>query len=324
MKLPISLFWQWIGVILLILPSCVQVEAILPPGPKGERGASAYEFWVESVHNGTIPWDSTALTPADYFKYLRGQDGATGKSAYHDWKDYIASGQIENPHQKGQKWSPNRNTMQDFWYFLTGATGERGPQGLKGEKGEKGEQGERGAQGEQGPQGERGERGPQGERGQQGPQGERGAQGERGEQGPQGERGEQGPQGESVGNGSSDNTGSNADNNTDNNSSGYKSTYDLWKEAAASGELPHPQQPGQKWPANKTSEQDFEEYLSGAQIDRTVTTLIITEDKKKDKKTWTVTVLTNPGATVYAKKRHLCKFGQSGRKRQSHHRHPKT
>lgn len=38
----------------------------------------------------------------------------------------IADGSVDNPHNPGSKWPAGNNTVQDFWYFLTGATGESG------------------------------------------------------------------------------------------------------------------------------------------------------------------------------------------------------
>lgn len=60
------------------------------------------------------------------FKYLKGNDGKDGKSAFDQWKDMIADGSVDNPHNPGSKWPAGNNTVQDFWYFLTGATGESG------------------------------------------------------------------------------------------------------------------------------------------------------------------------------------------------------
>lgn len=49
-----------------------------------------------------------------------GKDGANGKSAYELWKEYIASGEVDNPHKPDQKWPADRNKQTDFWDFLTG------------------------------------------------------------------------------------------------------------------------------------------------------------------------------------------------------------
>lgn len=49
-----------------------------------------------------------------------GANGANGKSAYELWKEYIASGEVDNPHKPDQKWPVDRNKQTDFWDFLTG------------------------------------------------------------------------------------------------------------------------------------------------------------------------------------------------------------
>lgn len=49
-----------------------------------------------------------------------GTNGANGKSAYELWKEYIASGEVDNPHKPDQKWPADRNKQTDFWDFLTG------------------------------------------------------------------------------------------------------------------------------------------------------------------------------------------------------------
>ena len=49
-----------------------------------------------------------------------GANGANGKSAYELWKEYISSGDVDNPHNPDQKWPADRNKQTDFWDFLTG------------------------------------------------------------------------------------------------------------------------------------------------------------------------------------------------------------
>ena len=49
-----------------------------------------------------------------------GANGANGKSAYELWKEYIASGEVDNPHKPDQKWPADRNKQTDLWDFLTG------------------------------------------------------------------------------------------------------------------------------------------------------------------------------------------------------------
>lgn len=112
--------------------SCTDVDISMPKGPKGDKGdtgLSAYEFWKEKVLDGTVEWPKNETTETDYFKFLKGKDGKDGKdgkSAYEQWKEYIAAGTVPNPHSPGNTWNPSNNTLQHFWYYLTGATGENG------------------------------------------------------------------------------------------------------------------------------------------------------------------------------------------------------
>ncbi len=97
--------------------------------PKVILGLSAYEFWKEKVADGTVNWPKDQTEVADFFKYLRGKDGKDGQdgqSAFEQWKEMIADGSVDNPHDPDKKWSPENNTIQDFWRFLTGASGEDG------------------------------------------------------------------------------------------------------------------------------------------------------------------------------------------------------
>lgn len=101
----------------------------MPKGPKGDTGLSAYEFWKEKVADGTVNWPKDQTEVADFFKYLKGKDGKDGQdgqSAFEQWKEMIADGSVDNPHDPDKKWSPENNTIQDFWRFLTGASGEDG------------------------------------------------------------------------------------------------------------------------------------------------------------------------------------------------------
>lgn len=120
-------FVQWYGIVVcLLMAACTDVDIIMPKGPKGDTGLSAYEFWKEKVADGTVDWPKDRTEVADFFKYLKGNDGKDGKSAFDQWKDMIADGSVDNPHNPGSKWPAGNNTVQDFWYFLTGATGESG------------------------------------------------------------------------------------------------------------------------------------------------------------------------------------------------------
>lgn len=123
-------FVQWYGIVVcLLMAACTDVDITMPKGPKGDTGLSAYEFWKEKVADGTVDWPKDRTEVADFFKYLKGndgKDGKDGKSAFDQWKDMIADGSVDNPHNPDSKWPAGNNTVQDFWYFLTGATGESG------------------------------------------------------------------------------------------------------------------------------------------------------------------------------------------------------
>lgn len=123
-------FVQWYGIVVcLLMAACTDVDITMPKGPKGDTGLSAYEFWKEKVADGMVDWPKDRTEVADFFKYLKGndgKDGKDGKSAFDQWKDMIADGSVDNPHNPGSKWPAGNNTVQDFWYFLTGATGESG------------------------------------------------------------------------------------------------------------------------------------------------------------------------------------------------------
>ena len=116
-------------VMVSFMTSCTDVDITMPKGPKGDTGLSAYEFWKEKVADGTVNWPKDQTEVADFFKFLKGKDGKDGKdgqSAFEQWKDMIASGSVDDPHNPGEKWPSENNTVQDFWRFLTGASGEDG------------------------------------------------------------------------------------------------------------------------------------------------------------------------------------------------------
>ncbi|MDO4771879.1 MAG: collagen-like protein, partial [Porphyromonas sp.] len=138
--------------------SCNEIDIISPPGP---RGFSAYEVWVEAVKNGKIEWaEDTDL--ANYFKYLKGEKGDAGADAYTTWKEWIKTVSVDDPHNPGRKWSPERTSQKDFFHFLTGAKGEDGLTPFVNEKGNwqigdkdtgiqaRGRDGEKGDKGEKG------------------------------------------------------------------------------------------------------------------------------------------------------------------------------
>ena len=130
-----------LAAILLFISGCVKTKIEMPDGPKGDSGLSDYELWVKSVKEGLIDWDKTRLEISDFFIFLKGNegkagtDGADGADAYEIWKEYISTGDVDDPQNPGSKWSPARNTEQDFYYFLTGAKGDNGNTPYIGENG---------------------------------------------------------------------------------------------------------------------------------------------------------------------------------------------
>ncbi|QBQ40588.1 hypothetical protein E2P86_05250 [Sphingobacterium psychroaquaticum] len=110
---------------LLHLTSCNDLDILAPPGP---AGMSAYKEWVKAVEGGQIQWSQGTDLP-NFFKFLKGEKGDKGddgKSSYDIWKDYIASGAVDDPHNPGSKWPAGKNTQADFYKFMTGAKGDAG------------------------------------------------------------------------------------------------------------------------------------------------------------------------------------------------------
>ena len=69
-------FVQWYGIVVcLLMAACTDVDITMPKGPKGDTGLSAYEFWKEKVADGTVDWPKDRTEVADFFKYLKGNDG---------------------------------------------------------------------------------------------------------------------------------------------------------------------------------------------------------------------------------------------------------
>lgn len=104
-------------------------------GDRGTDGTSAYDLWKSKVLAGTLVWDKDAVKEADFFRYLQGKggtDGEDGESAYELWRKTIASGEVADPHHEGQKWSKDKQSVADFFYFLSGSKGKDGRDGTKG------------------------------------------------------------------------------------------------------------------------------------------------------------------------------------------------
>ena len=118
-----------LGFLFLSFHSCNNDLTIeMPKGPEGPQGLSSYEVWVHGVKDGTIEWDVNRTDINNYFLFLKGKDGTNGTSglsAYETWVQEVAKG-IEDPHNIGQQWSKSKTSLQDFWYFLTGAKGQDG------------------------------------------------------------------------------------------------------------------------------------------------------------------------------------------------------
>ncbi|MCF0235628.1 MAG: hypothetical protein HUK09_02755 [Bacteroidaceae bacterium] len=101
-------------------------------------------MWKLDVAEGRVNWPKGEVAIADFFKYLKGEDGANGKngangvdgkSAYELWKGSIATGQVPNPHKPSEMWPADNNSMAAFWYFLSGGTGEMGKTPYVGDNG---------------------------------------------------------------------------------------------------------------------------------------------------------------------------------------------
>lgn len=106
----------------LSFASCNNIDILSPPGPQGPEGKSAYELWLQALKDGTIEW-SGETDIANYFKFLKGEPG---ESAYDVWVEYISDGTVPDPHNPGAMWESANNSVQYFYYFLTGAKGDDG------------------------------------------------------------------------------------------------------------------------------------------------------------------------------------------------------
>lgn len=76
---------------------------------------------------GNVDWPEDKIEVADFLVYIKGEKGdkgEDGKSAYELWKELIASGTVDDPHNPSSKWDPSRNTEADFWDFLTDRDGK--------------------------------------------------------------------------------------------------------------------------------------------------------------------------------------------------------
>lgn len=239
-----------IGIILLSFTmfSCDnQIQMTLPlgpEGPKGEDGLSAYELWVNEVNDGKIDWDKDRTDINNFFLYLKGEngkDGQDGKSAYELWQEEVAKG-IDNPHHSGTQWPKDQIEINDFWYYLSGADGQDGKTPNIGDNGNWHIDGEdtgfpaKGQDGQNGNHGQDGSIITIGDNGNWYIDGEDTGVPAFGQDGKDGQDGQNGQNGQSA--------------------------YVLWKEEVAKG-LEDPHNPGNNWPKDKTTVQDFWEYLRG-------------------------------------------------------------
>lgn len=239
---------------LLSFMACNDISILSPPGPAGPDGKSAYDVWVDAVTNGDIEW-TAGTDVSNYFKYLKGEPG---ESAYDTWVQYISSGVVADPHNPNMYWNPARNSVPDFYYFLSGADGDDAPipfingngnwqigntdTGIKA-------RGDDGADGADGKDGSvvRIENGfwyidgintnvPA-----TGPQGEQGEQGEPGADGQPGADGADGTDGQSA--------------------------YQIWVTEVGRGDVMAPD--GDPWPGNQITLEDFWNYVRGKTPDGT-------------------------------------------------------
>ena len=255
-------------------------------GNDGDDGKSAYELWVEEVNKGlenphnpghNWPKDQTELN--DFWYYLAGADGKNGVTPnIGDNGNWWVNGEDTGVPATGEDGKPGHTpeiTIGDNgnWYIDgedTGmpSRGEAGPDGKPGHTPEVtiGDNGNwyidgvdtgKPARGPQGDDGEKGEDGDmpditigdngnwyingedtgkpaQGPQGDDGEKGEDGDDGEKGDEGEKGEPGETGPAGQSA--------------------------YELWVEEVEAGRA---YKNGEPWPKNRTSVQDFWDFLRG-------------------------------------------------------------
>ena len=247
--------------------ACDDIDIVSPPGP---RGFSAYEVWVESVKNGKIHWTEGTDLP-NYFKYIKGEKGDTGESAFITWKDWIKDGMVDDPHQPGQKWSPSRSSKKDFFIFLTGAKGEDGLTPFVNEKGNW-QIGSKDtgipARGRDGKKGDKGDTGAKGDKGDPGAKGDKGDPGAKGENGGNGAKGDKGDPGAKdvveIRNGfwyiNGVNTNVRAE-GRDGTPGVGKSAFQLWVEEVKAGTIFDKE--GTRWSDTKVQLSDFWDYLKG-------------------------------------------------------------
>lgn len=206
-----------------------------------------------------------------------GTNGFNGKSAYEVWVVEVMNG-LADPHNSGQDWDKSKITLDDFWYYLRGKTGADGQNGQSGKDGSVisiGDNGNWFIDGKDTGKPSQGDKGKDGTTPQIGDNGNWWIDGEDtgkpaiGKDGIDGTDGTDGrtPNIEIGDNGNwfidGEDTGKPAFGKDGQNGKDGLSAYELWMQEAKTGTLDDPKNPGQKWPQDKTTVQDFWEYLKG-------------------------------------------------------------
>lgn len=110
-------------------------------GDKGDNGLSPYignngNWWVGTTDTGVAPKGADGLSPhignngnwwigkTDTNVPAQGEDGNAGASAYELWKKDVKAGKITD--KKGEVWPAEKDTMEDFYDYLSGADGNDG------------------------------------------------------------------------------------------------------------------------------------------------------------------------------------------------------
>lgn len=112
---------------MLISLGCTNLQLLAPQGEKGEpgeAGMSAYKIWLSLIQEGKYPEWKDRQTEADFLLFLTGKNSQKGRTAYEEWKGMISKGDVADPHNPGATWSAERNTLRDFFWFLTAAKGK--------------------------------------------------------------------------------------------------------------------------------------------------------------------------------------------------------
>lgn len=99
---------------------------------QGQDGKSAYDLWAKDVKEEKVldnhgkAWDKTKFSKEEYWKYLHGDKGPKGDSAYELWKAEVEKGNIKVPGKPSDTWPTADNSVAHFWKYLTGPGGNNG------------------------------------------------------------------------------------------------------------------------------------------------------------------------------------------------------